>query len=181
LKKDISETLKQPLLVSAASIERRILLIQGEKVLLDSDLAELYAVETRTLIQAVKRNKERFPADFMFQLSKDEYDNLRSQIVISSLHGGRRTLPYVFTEQGVAMLSSVLRSQTAIQVNIEIIRTFVKLRHLFSAHKELADKLNEMELLYDSQFGVVFDALRELSIPQERESNPIGFIWDKHD
>jgi hypothetical protein len=117
-------------------IERSILLIRGHKVLLDADLAELYGVETRALLQAVSRNQKRFPKDFMFQMSKEEYELLRSQIVISKKgRGGRRYLPYVFTEQGVAMLSSVLRSERAVQVNIEIMRAFVRLRELVATHK----------------------------------------------
>lgn len=179
--KDIPKNTKQASLLDGIDIERCILLIRGQKALLDSDLAELYGVETKVLLQAVKRNLERFPEDFMFQLDKSEYENLRSQNVTSSLWGGRRYQPYVFTEQGVAMLSSVLRSQRAIRVNIEIMRAFVQLRHMLSAHKELAEKLNEMEQRYDSQFSVVFDALRELAIPPETKSRPIGFIWDEDD
>lgn len=179
--KDIPKKIKQASLLDSIDIGRCILLIRGQKVLLDSDLAELYGVETKVLLQAVKRNLERFPEDFMFQLDKSEYENLRSQNVTSSLWGGRRYQPFVFTEQGVAMLSSVLRSQRAIRVNIEIMRAFVQLRHMLSAHKELAEKLNEMEQRYDSQFSVVFDALRELAIPPETKSRPIGFIWDEDD
>ena len=127
-------------------IERSILLIRGHKVMLDADLAELYGVETRALLQAVSRNQKRFPEDFMFQMSKDEYELLRSQIVISKKgRGGRRYLPYVFTEQGVAMLSSVLRSERAVQVNIEIMRAFVRLRELVATHKDLARKLETLE------------------------------------
>lgn len=123
-------------------VERRIYLIRGQKVMLDSDLAELYQVETRALIQAIKRNQDRFPDDFMFQLSKEEVASLRSQIVISNIgRGGRRYLPYAFTEHGVAMLSSVLNSKRAVQMNILIIRAFVKLRELLASHKDLADKI----------------------------------------
>ena len=144
-------------------IERSILLIRGHKVMLDADLAELYGVETRALLQAVSRNQKRFPEDFMYQMSKDEYELLRSQIVISKKgRGGRRYLPYVFTEQGVAMLSSVLRSERAVQVNIEIMRAFVRLRELVATHKDLARKLETLEKRYDAQFKVVFDAIREL-------------------
>ena len=136
--------------------------------MLDADLAELYGVETRALLQAVSRNQKRFPEDFMFQMSKEEYELLRSQIVISKKgRGGRRYLPYAFTEQGVAMLSSVLRSERAVQVNIEIMRAFVRLRELVATHKELARKLEALEKRYDSQFRVVFDAIRELMRPPE--------------
>jgi len=119
-------------------IEERIFLIRGQRVMISTDLAELYGVEPRVLVQAVKRNIERFPDDFMFQLNKEKYENLKSHFVTSSWGGARRALPYAFTEQGVAMLSSVLRSRQAIRVNIAIIRAFVKLREMLSAHKELA-------------------------------------------
>ena len=127
-------------------------MIRKEKVILDQDLADLYGVETRAVVQAVKRNKERFPKDFMFQLSDEEFKNLKSQIVTSSW-GGRRTAPYAFTEQGVAMLSSVLRSKRAVQVNIEIMRTFVKLQRMLESHEELSRKLMALEKKYDSQLG----------------------------
>ena len=144
-------------------IERSILLIHGHKVMLDADLAELYGVETRALLQAVSRNQKRFPEDFMFQMSKEEYELLRSQIVISKKgRGGRRYLPYIFTEQGVAMLSSVLRSERAVQVNIEIMRAFVRLREMIATHKDLVRKLEALEKRYDAQFKVMFDAIREL-------------------
>jgi len=150
-------------LVPVELIEKRIYLIRGKKVMLDSDLAELYKVETRTLIQAVKRNINRFPSDFMFQLNYQEVASLRSQIVISKTgRGGRRYQPYVFTEQGVAMLSSVLNSERAIEVNIHIMRAFVKLREMIASHKDLAKKLDELEKKYDEQFRVIFDAIREV-------------------
>ena len=158
-------------------IERSILLIRGHKVLLDADLAELYGVETRALLQAVSRNQKRFPKDFMFQMSKEEYELLRSQIVISKKgRGGRRYLPYVFTEQGVAMLSSVLRSERAVQVNIEIMRAFVRLRELVATHKDLARKLEALEKRYDAQFKVVFAAIRELMAPPTPKTRKIGFL-----
>ena len=158
-------------------IERSILLIRGHKVMLDADLAELYGVETRALLQAVSRNQKRFPEDFMFQMSKEEYELLRSQIVISKKgRGGRRYLPYVFTEQGVAMLSSVLRSERAVQVNIEIMRAFVRLREMIATHKDLARKLEALEKRYDAQFKVVFDAIRELMAPPTRKKRKIGFL-----
>ena len=150
-------------LVPVELIEKRIYLIRGKKVMLDSDLAELYKVETRTLIQAVKRNINRFPSDFMFQLNYQEVASLRSQIVISKTgRGGRRYQPYVFTEQGVAMLSSVLNSERAIEVNIHIMRAFVKLREMIASHKDLAKRLDELEKKYDEQFRVIFDAIREV-------------------
>ncbi len=162
-------------LIPHERIESSILLIRGEKVMLDSDLAVLYGVETRVLVQAVKRNIERFPDDFMFQLNKEEADFLRSQIVTSSW-GGRRYLPYVFTEQGVAMLSSVLKSDRAVLVNIEIMRAFVKLRRMLASNAALSRKLNALENKYDVQFKAVFDAIRQLMIPPERKRRRIiGF------
>ncbi|KAF0181972.1 MAG: hypothetical protein FD164_1460 [Nitrospirae bacterium] len=157
-------------------IEKKILLIRGEKVMLDADLAELYGVETRALVQAVKRNAERFPDDFMFQLDNQEVTGLRSQNVTSkSGRGGRRYLPYAFTEQGVAMLSSVLNSERAVKVSIEIMRTFVKLRQMLSSNAELARRLTALEKKYDSQFKAVFDAIRQLMIPPEPKKKKIGF------
>lgn len=153
-------------LLPVEKIENRILLIRGQKVLLDADLAELYGAETRILIRAVRRNLERFPTDFMFQLNNQEVVSLRSQFGISNKgRGGRRYSPYAFTEYGVAMLSSVLRSRRAILVNIEIMRTFGRLRQILSTHKDLAQKLEELEKKYDSQFKVVFDAIRQLMTP----------------
>ncbi len=162
--------------IPAERIERAILLVGGQKVMLDSDLAVLYGVETRALVQAVQRNRERFPDDFMFQLSREEFDNLRSQSVISSSRwGGRRYPPYAFTEQGVAMLSSVLRSQRAIQVNIEIMRAFIRLREMLASHRELSQRLDELEARYDAQFGAVFDAIRQLMAPPAQPSRRLGF------
>lgn len=144
-------------------IQQKICIIRGHKVMLDFDLALLYGVETKVLIQSVKRNIERFPEDFMFQLDGHEFECLRSQIVTSKKgRGGRRYLPYVFTEQGVAMLSSVLNSKRAIQVNIAIMRTFTKLREIMATHKELRQKIEEIEKKYDGQFQVVFAAIKEL-------------------
>ena len=156
-------------------IERQILLIRGQKVMLSTDLAELYQVAPRVLVQAVKRNRERFPEDFMFQLSKKEYSNLKSQFVTSSWGGARRATPYAFTEQGVAMLSSVLRSGRAVQVNIAIMRAFVKLREMLASHRDLTRRLDEMEKEYDAQFKVVFDAIRELMKPPKKPRRRIGF------
>jgi phage regulator Rha-like protein len=167
-------------LIPVEIIESKIYLIRGHKVMLDSELAELYEVETKVLIQAVKRNVQRFPEDFMFQLNDREFMNLRSQTVTSSSgHGGRRYIPYVFTEQGVAMLSSVLNSERAVQVNIAIIRAFVKLREMLSTNKDLARKLADMEKKYDSQFKIVFDAIRQLMTPAEPKKDKIGFRRDK--
>lgn len=157
-------------------IEKKILLIRGEKVMLDADLAELYGVETKILVRAVKRNIDRFPSDFMIQLNKKEFENLRFQFGTSSRWGGRRYLPYAFTEQGVAMLSSVLNSDRAIKVNIEIMRAFVRLRQLLASNKELARRLDELEKKYDAQFKAVFDAIRQLMIPPEPKRKKIGFL-----
>lgn len=143
--------------------------------MLDADLAGLYGVETKVLVQAVKRNLDRFPEDFMFQLSREEYDNLRSQSVTSSDWGGRRYPPYAFTEQGVAMLSSVLRSRRAVQVNIEIMRAFIRLRQMLASHAELARKLDALEKKYDAQFKDVFEAIRQLMAPPEPKRRAIGF------
>ena len=155
-------------LVPVDRIERAILLIRGHKVMLDAHLAELYGVSVGRLNEAVKRNRNRFPDDFMFQLTKYEFEDLKSQFAISSSGwGGRRHPPYAFTEQGVAMLSSVLRSRRAIRVNIEIMRAFVRLWQMLASHKELARKLDALEKKYDAQFKVVFDAIRELMTPAE--------------
>ncbi len=163
-------------LMPLGRIEQSILVIRGQKVMLDADLAALYGVETKVLVQAVKRNISRFPEDFMFQLSKEEFDILRSQSLTSRSWGGRRYLPYAFTEQGVAMLSSVLRSERAIQVNIQIMRTFVKLRKMLASHEELARKLDALERKYDHQFKKVFDAIRQLMAPPSPEpKRRIGF------
>lgn len=156
-------------------IEQRILLIRHEKVILDTDLAALYGVRTSALVQAVQRNRERFPADFMFQLSAMEFAFLRSQTV-TSRWGGRRYPPYAFTEHGVAMLSSVLHSPRAVLVNIEIIRTFVRLRRLLSSHVDLARKLAALERKYDHRFRVVFDTIREImAVKKDEKRPPVGF------
>ena len=167
-------SISKHVVTSSPSIAERILLIRGERVILDHDLAKLYYVETKALKRAVRRNAPRFPADFMFELSKDEYDNLRSHIDTSSW-GGRRYLPYAFTEQGVAMLSTVLRSRRAILVNIEIMRTFVRLREIVMTHKDLTRRLDDLERSYDSQFRAVFDAIRQLMNPENRRKRRIGF------
>jgi len=160
-------------LVPIEIIERKIYLIRGHKVMIDRDLAEMYCVETRVLNQAVRRNIDRFPDDFMFPLTRDEIMNL-SQIVISSRIKHAPNV-FVFTEQGVAMLSSVLNSERAVQVNIAIMRAFVKLRELIATHKDLARKLSDIEKKYDAQFKVVFDAIRQLMTPPDTKKKPIGF------
>jgi len=168
-------------LVPPERIERSIVLIRGHKVILDADLAALYGVETKQLIQAVKRNLPRFPDDFMFQLNEKESENLRYHFGTSSQWGGRRYPPYAFTEQGVAMLSSVLRSKRAIQVNIEIMRAFVRLRRMLASHADLARKLDALEKKYDTQFKVVFDAIRQLMAPPEPKppKRRIGFLVEE--
>jgi hypothetical protein len=158
----------------AERIQQAILLLRGHKVMLDVDLAALYGVETKTLNKAVKRNLGRFPDDFMFELSEEEFASLRFQSG-TSRWGGRRYRPYAFTEQGVAMLSSVLRSERAVKVNIEIMRAFVRLRAMLSSHEDLARKLAALEKKYDAQFKTVFDAIRELMTPPRPERRPIGF------
>jgi len=165
-------------LIPAERIERAILLVRGEKVMLDSDLAVLYGVETKVLNQAVKRNALRFPPDFMFQLTKEESDGLlrlRSQFVTLKQGAHRKYLPYAFTEQGVAMLSSVLHSDRAVRVNLDIMRTFVRLRQILASHAELAHKLETLEQKYDRQFKVVFDAIRQLMSSPETKRREIGF------
>jgi hypothetical protein len=156
-------------------ITRAILLIRGQKVIPDTDLAELYDVETKALNRAVKRNIERFPPDFIFELTKVEAERLRRQSGTSK-RGGRRYRPYAFTEQGVAMLSSVLHSERAVRVNIEIMRAFVQLRQMLSSHADLARKLEALENKYDAQFKVVFDAIRELMTPPDPPRRRIGFV-----
>ncbi len=158
-------------------IENKIFQLRGQKVLLDRDLAKLYNVATRDLNKAVSRNLSRFPEDFMFQLSKDEFNNLKFQFGTSNW-GGTRKLPYAFTEQGVAMLSSVLRSERAVQVNILIMRAFVKLREILSTHKELAQKLKELELKiesHDEQITAIFETINQLLGPPPVKKTNMGF------
>lgn len=163
-------------LIPLEKIEKAIYLIRGEKVMLDRDLACLYGVATKLLNRAVKRNLQRFPQDFMFQLTTDEAKVLRYQIGTSKKgRGGRRYLPYVFTEQGVAMLSSVLNSERAVLVNIEIMRAFVKLRQMLASNAELARRLDELESKYDKQFRIVFDAIRKLMATPVPDRKEIGF------
>ena len=167
-------------IIATGKIESRILLLRGQKVLLDSDLAELYGVATKVLNQAVKRNLHRFPKDFMFKLNSHEISRLRSQFVTSNGNrGGRRFMPNAFTEHGVAMLASVLHSERAVQMNIAIVRAFVRLREFLATHQDLAKKLTKLEKKYDSQFETVFDAIHSLiSPPKERRSRKLGFVKD---
>jgi hypothetical protein len=163
-------------IVARERIERRLLRLRGQNVILDEDLAELYGVSVKALNQAVKRNRERFPPDFMFRLTVQETKSLRSQIVTSNEgRGGRRTAPYAFTELGVAMLSSVLRSALAIRINIRIMRAFVTLRHMLESHGTLADKVDELQEKYDRRFAVVFDAIRRLLRTPRSKGTRIGF------
>lgn len=166
----------EDLLVPEEIIESKILFIRGKKVMLDRDLAVLYGVETKALKQAVKRNPKRFPEDFMFALTQEELNNWRSQFVTSKADKmGLRYPPYVFTENGVAMLSSILNSERAIMVNIQIMRTFARLREIMSSHKDLARRLDDLEKRYDGQFRVVFEAIRQLMTPPATPKRKIGF------
>jgi len=164
--------------IPAERIERAILMIRGHKVLLDSDLALLYGVTIKRLNEQVRRNNKRFPTDFMFRLNREENNSLRSHFATLKQGRGqhRKYLPSAFTEQGVAMLSSVLNSDRAVRVNIEIMRTFVKLRRILATHEDLARKLNALEKKYDAQFRVVFDAIRRLMVPPDKKRRGIGFL-----
>ena len=163
------------LAIPAERIEQAILLIRGHKVMLDRDLAALYQVKPIALRQQVKRNLGRFPSDFMFQFTKTEAQTLVSQNVIPSMKHFGGSLPYAFTEQGVAMLSSVLRSERAVQVNVEIMRAFVRLRQMLASNEDLARKLRALEVKYDKRFQIVFEAIRKLMIPPDPKTRPIGF------
>ena len=202
--KKITASKQTPACLIPEQLAPLVIRLRRENVILDSDIAELYGVETKSLNRAVKRNTERFPADFMFQLTEEELENLRyqfgtsssrsqfvtlkaeddpdfstqnlrSQIATSSSHGGRRTLPYAFTEQGVAMLSSVLRSPRAVEVNIAIMRTFVQLRSLMQSNKLLAEKIEKLEEKYDQNFQIVFDAIKQLITADDNPSKELGF------
>ncbi|MEK7375747.1 MAG: ORF6N domain-containing protein [Candidatus Margulisiibacteriota bacterium] len=167
-------------LVPAEVVENRILLIRGQKVILDKDLALLYGVKTKTLIQSVKRNLNRFPEDFMFELNNIEFDTLRSQIVTSN-RGGRRYLPYAFTEHGVAMLSSVLKSERAVLVNIAIMRAFIKLRRMISRNKDIEHKLNQLEHKverHDEDIINILNAIRQIMKEEEKPKGKFGFARD---
>ena len=162
--------------VDLVRVDRSIRFIRGDKVILDEDLAGLYGIETKNLVKAVKRNLDRFPADFMFQLTNQEFNVLKSQnATTKDGRGGRRTPPYAFSEQGVAMLSSVLHSPRAVQVNIEIMLSFVRLRMILASNAELAERLESLEQKYDEQFRVVFDAIRQLMSADAVEKESIGF------
>ncbi len=166
-------------LISMYQVEKKIFLIRGQKVMLSPDLAALYGVEAKALNQAAKRNIERFPEDFMFQLTKDESENLKRHFATSSWGGARRATPYAFTEHGVAMLSSVLKSKRAIQVNIEIMRAFSRLREVLASHKALARKLDALERrvgAQDEKIQAVFNAIRELMNEPEKPKKRIGFL-----
>jgi hypothetical protein len=168
--------MRKAAVVEIHRIEHAIAIVRGTRVMLDIDLATLYGVSTRALVQAVKRNRNRFPKDFLIELTAEDVQILRSQSVISrSAHGGRRYAPYAFTEQGVAMLSSVLRSPRAIRANIEIMRAFVRVRRLLRPTAALARKIGEMERKYDAQFGMVFEAIRELMGAPRVVRKRIGF------
>ncbi len=162
-------------LIPIERIERAIILVRGEKVMLDSELAEIYGVETKRLNEQVRRNLNRFPSDFMFQLTAEEAENLRSQFATSSSYGGRRYLPYAFTEHGALMLANVLNSERAAQTSVQVVRAFVKLRQMLASNAELARKLAAMEKKYDAQFKVVFDAIRQLMSPAAKPKREIGF------
>lgn len=162
-------------IVLTGHIENKIYILRGQKVMLSSDLAALYAVPVRALVQAVKRNKSRFPPDFMFQLRSEELKNLTSQIMTSTWGGARRALPYVFTEHGVAMLSSVLRSEHAVQVNIAIMRAFLQLRAMLATHEDLRRKIAELEKRYDAKFHAVFATLRQMLETPIPPKHQIGF------
>jgi len=166
---------KSQLPVPVERIERAILFVRRHKVMLDDDLASLYGVTTAHLKRAVRRNRDRFPHDFMFQLTGKEYSSLRCQFGILKRGQHAKYLPLAFTEQGVAMLSGILRSPRAVLVNIEIMRAFVRLRQLLSSHKDLARRLDDLESKYNVQFKVVFDAIRQLMIPPEKHRQKIGF------
>jgi hypothetical protein len=189
-----SLTSNRAIVLKPENVAQLVFFIRGEKVMLDADLAMLYGVATRVLLQAFKRNRQRFPEDFVFQLSSEEFAVLRSQFVISkpnaiapggnmrsqivtskSSRGGRRYLPFAFTEQGVAMLSSVLRSKRAVEVNIAITRTFVQLRRLMDTNRDLARKIDALEKKYDEHFAVVFAAIKELITPPAPPKKHIGF------
>jgi hypothetical protein len=168
-------------IVSSERIEQLIFIVRAQKVMLDSDLAELYGVSVKRLNEQVRRNRKRFPSDFMFQLTREEYEGLRSRFATLDLGRGkhRKYLPYAFSEQGVAMLSSVLNSHRSIEVNIEIMRAFVRLRQLVSTHKELSQKLTELERkigVHDEQIQMIFDAIRQLMTPAESKRRRIGFL-----
>jgi hypothetical protein len=161
-------------LIPSERIEQAILLIRGHKVMLDADLAAIYGVTTKRLNEQFKRNRQRFPADFAFQLTSDEFENLRSQFATSSW-GGRRYPPIAFTEHGAVMLASILNSPSAITTSVQVVRAFIRLRELLASHKDLSRRLDELEAKYDKQFTVVFDAIRQLMAPAKHKPREIGY------
>jgi hypothetical protein len=169
--------------LTATRLDQRIQELRGHNVMLDHDLADLYRVDVRALNQAVARNEDRFPPDFMFQLTHEEAARVRPQMVRSAGRGGRRYLPFAFTEEGVAMLSSVLRSERAVSVNVEIMRAFVRMRRMVIDHKDLSRRLDDLEAKYDDQFKVVFEAIRQLMEPPApvERAKVIGFRRDGDD
>lgn len=169
---------KNESLIPIERIEQKIYAIRGERVMLDSDLAEIYGVTTKVFNQAVKRNLKRFPEDFMFQLTKEEFENLRSQIVTSSSdnYGGRRYLPRVFTEHGAIMAANILSSERAVEASVQVVRAFVKLRQMLASNAELSKKVEALEKKYDAQFKVVFDAIKQLMLPPDKPKGSIGFL-----
>lgn len=166
-------------IMPTGDIELLIHEVRGSRVILDEDIATLYQVETRHLVQAVQRNRNRFPSDFMFRLTREEFDELRASLGVAGQHGGRRKAPYAFTEHGVAMLSGVLRSERAVKANVMVIRAFVRMRTVITAHRELVTRIDELEARYDSQFSIVFDAIRQLMTPPALTRNPFGFTAPK--
>lgn len=174
------ENLKNDLTIE--TVVSRIYTVRNQRVMLDSDLAELYGVPTRVFNQAVKRNKERFPADFMFQLTENEHDSLRSQIVISNQRGGRRYLPYAFTEHGTIMAATILNSQRAIEMSVFVVRAFIQLRDLLSSHKQLSSRLDDLERKlssHDRDITMIINAIRNLMIPPSQKKRQIGFVVDE--
>ena len=167
--------------LAATRLETRIHELRGHNVMLDDDLADLYRVDVRVLNQAVARNGDRFPSDFMFQLTHEEASRLRPQAVKSTGRGGRRYLPFAFTEEGVAMLSSVLRSERAVHVNVEIMRAFVRMRRMVIDHKDLSRRLDALEAKYDDHFKIVFEAIRQLMEPPAEPAKVIGFRTEGED
>jgi len=169
-------------LVPVERIERSILLIRGQKVLIDAELAKLYGTTTKRLNEQVRRNIDRFPEDFMFQMTDDEFIRLKEQSAVDNGHegwGGRRYPPYVFTEHGAIMVASLLNTPIAIEVSIFVVRAFIRLREIYESHADLARKLDALEKKYDAQFSAVFDAIRQLMAPPKPKKNQIGFHWEK--
>jgi phage regulator Rha-like protein len=168
---------KKESLIPIERIEQKIYVLRGERVMIDSDLAEIYGVTTFNFNKAVKRNINRFPEDFMFQLTKEEYESLRFQIGMSKTgRGGRRYLPYVFTEHGAIMAANILSSERAVEASVQVVRAFVKLRQMLASNAELAKKVEALEKKYDAQFKVIFDAIKKLMLPPDKPKGNIGFV-----